>query len=147
LAAAIAVQPVPGFSCGCGPSSADSGTRPASRRCCCCSGSAQRCCCCGAARHGETGSKPQRTCCRQRADRDQAPAGVSTCNCGSGAPAAPPSVPAERSHPDDLAASALCAYVVTADVPAVRQQGWAIHLPAEFASASEHCIALCRLLF
>jgi hypothetical protein len=150
LAAAIAVQPVSGFSCGCGGVSGDSGTRPTRQRCCCCcSGSVQPCCCCGSSHHGKMVSKPQRTCCQRRADRDRdnAPSGVSACKCGSGAPAAPQSVPAERSHTDDLATSVLCAHVVTVDVPVGQQAGWAGNLPTEFASASEHCIALCRLRF
>ena len=148
LAAAIAVQPVSGFSCGCGGASADSGSRPARQGCCCCcSGSGQQCgCCCGSAHHDEMVSKPQRTCCQDRADQDSAPLGVSTCKCGSGAPAAPQSIPAQRSHTDDLATSVLYACAVTVDLPALHQDGRASNLPTEFASASEHCIALCRLL-
>lgn len=146
LAAAIAVQPVSGFSCGCGGASAESGSRPARQGCSCC-GSAQRCGCCGgSACHSKVVSKPQRTCCQHRADQDNAPSDVSTCKCGSGAPASPQSVPAERSNTDDLAASTLYACAVTVDVLAVHQNGWGCNLSTEFASASEHCIALCRLL-
>jgi hypothetical protein len=118
------------------------------RQGCCCCGSAQRSCgCCGAAHDGAMVDKPQQTCCQNRVDRDSAPSSVSTCKCRSGAPAAPQSVPAERSHADDLATSVLCVHVVTVDVPAVHQNGWASNLPTEFASASERCIALCRLRF
>lgn len=148
LAAAMVVQPVSGFSCGCGGAGTDSGTRSARHGCCCCcSGAGQRCGCCGgSAQHRKVVSKPQGSCCQHRADRDSAPTGVSTCKCGSGAPAAPQSVPAERSNTDDLAVSMLCACVATVDVSAIRQDGRAGNLPTEFASASEHCIALCRLL-
>ena len=69
-----------------------------------------------------------------------------TCKCGSGAPHAAIG-PRRASRTNDLAASALYVYAVTVDVPAVHQNSWAINLPAEFASASERCIALCRLLF
>ena len=147
LAAAMVVQPMSGFSCGCGGASTDSGSQSARQGCrCCCSGSGQQCsCCCGSAHHDEMVSKPQRTCCQDRADQDNAPLGVSTCECGSGAPAAPQSVPAERSNTDDLAASTLYACAATVDVPAFHRDGRA-NFPTEFASASEHCIALCRLL-
>jgi len=137
LAAAIAVQPVSGLSCDCRGASSDSGAQPVK----------QRRCCCGSARHGDLGSRPQRTCCQHRASRDDASSGACVCHGGSSAPAAPQSVPAQRSPTDDLAASVLCAHVVTAEAPTVHQQGWAIRLPTAFASASEHCIALCRLLF
>ena len=61
-------------------------------------------------------------------------------------PAVPQSVPTQRSLTDDLATSVLCAHAVVADVPTVRQTSWTINFSTEFASASEHCIALCRLL-
>ncbi len=146
LAAAIAIQPVSGFSCGCSGASADSGSQPL-RRTCCCGGSAQRCGCCGgSACHNKVVSRPQRTCCQQSPNRENAPPSASVCRCGSGAPAAPQSVPAQRSHTDDLATSALYACAVTVDVPALHQDGRAGNLPTEFASASELCVALCRLL-
>lgn len=146
LAVAIAAQPVSGFSCGCGGATGDSGTQPTKQKCCCC-GLAQRCGCCdGSAQHGKVVSKPQQTCCQRRVNRDDASSGALSCKCGSGTPAAPQSVPAQRSHTDDLTTSVLFAHVVTADAPTVHQESWAIHLPTEFASASEHCIALCRLL-
>jgi hypothetical protein len=59
----------------------------------------------------------------------------------------PQPVPAERAQSDDLAASALHACAVTVDALAIHQDGWAVHSPAEFVSASDRCVALCRLRF
>jgi hypothetical protein len=146
LAAAIAVQPMSGFSCGCGGASADAGAQPAKQGRCCC-GSAQRSCCCYySVRKDKTVSKPQRTCCQQSPKRENAPLGASVCRCGSGTPIAPQSTPAQRSLTDDLATSAVCACAATVDVPAIHQNGWDCNLSTDFASASERCIALCRLL-
>ena len=147
VAAAIAVQPVTGFSCGCGGACAGTGAQSFSKKCCCCCSAQRSCRCCGAACHSASFSRPQRTCCQKGADRDRAPANDSTCKCKSGNPAEPQSVPTQRSPADDLTTSSLVAHVATADVLAVHQAGWAINLPTEFASASEHCIALCRLRF
>jgi hypothetical protein len=41
----------------------------------------------------------------------------------------------------------LYTYAVTIDAPAVHQRDWAFGLLTEWASASEQCIALCRLRF
>lgn len=133
LAGAIALQPMSGFSCGCGGTKANSGPQ---RRCGCCRG---RCCCCCSA------PRPQGTPPQHHAKRDKTPAGV--CKCGSGTPAAPQSVPTQHRHTDDLANSAMSVHVVIADAAKVHQDGWAITFPTEFASASEHCISLCRLRF
>ena len=128
LAAAIAVQPVSGFSCGCNAARADAAKRPARQRCCCG-------CCCGLAHRGEMSNTPH---------RDHALIGRCTCHCGSGAPATPQSTPAQRTHSDDLAAPVLYAYAVTIDSPTVHQGDWAFSLLTHWASASEHCIALCQ---
>jgi len=147
LATAIAVQPVSGFSCGCGGAKANSGPRllrrPSSYR-----SSVRRCgCCCCSAPQGELAGKPQRTPPPHHAKRDKTPAGVCTCKCGPGTPAAPQSVPAQHRHTDDLANSVMCVHVVIADATTGHRDGWAITFPTEFASASEHCISLCRLRF
>ena len=148
LAAALAAQPVAGFSCGCNSDTAASGTQPAKPQCSCrCAGSTHGCCCCcGAAHPKPVDSKPTRSCCQHNANRDKAPSPERVCMCGSGAPVAPQSVPTERNRTDDVTASVLYALAVTADVPAIHQEGRGVNLPTEFASASEHCIALCRLL-
>jgi hypothetical protein len=145
LAAAIAAQPACGFSCGCARTGGGSGSQPAGRHSCCCCGSSGRCCCCCSANSGRTVSAPRRSCCRQRADRENAAPSVGTCKCGSGTPAQP-SVPAGRSRTNDLTTPLFYAYAVTVDVPAVHQSSWAINRSTEFASASERCSALCRFL-
>jgi hypothetical protein len=143
VAAALVVQPVTGFSCGCKGPDAASAAQPASQGCCCC-GLAQQCCCCNPARQEAESSKSPETCCQHRAASDPAPAAA--CRCWSGVPAGPQSVPGERTQPNDLAASSLWSHVAAADAPAVHRPGWAVILPTAFASASEYCVALCRLL-
>ena len=145
VAAAVAVQPVWGFSCGCSEAKAGPGAQPVKRRCCCC-GTQQCHCCCGLGHHDEMASHSQRSCCQHQADRANALSGVSTCHCASGVPASPQSVPAPRTQTNDLTASVLCAHFVTTVALTVHQEGWGINLPTKFASASEHCIALGKLV-
>ena len=59
----------------------------------------------------------------------------------------PLSTPAQRTPSDDLAAPALHAYAVALDSPTVHEGDGAFSLLTHWASASEHCIALCRLRF
>jgi hypothetical protein len=143
LAAVIVVQPVSGIPCACIVRGADTAQRSA-KQCCC--GTTHHCCC-GTTRHEQVSTTTQGACCQHKTNRDSAPHSVRACNCGSSAPAAPQSVPAARSQANDLAIPVLCAYVATVDVPTVHQDSWAVNLPAAFASASEHCVALCKLLF
>ena len=144
LATIVAFQPAPGFSCGCNGGGKESGSPAARKRCCCCC-SGQRCsCCCGLAHRDQPNGKPQRRCCQHRASqRDSSPA---VCRCGSGAPTAPPSVPTQRNPTDDLTAAALYVYAAAADTPTAAYAVGTAHHPAEFASASAHCVALGRLL-
>jgi hypothetical protein len=147
LAAALAVQPMAGFSCGCSVGRADSVAQPVKPRCgCCCGGLAGRCCCCASGPRHASDNRPARTCCQHSRSHESAPAGDRVCHCSSRSPS-PPTVPAERNHSDDLAASACYAYTVVVDASADHGASWAANRPTEFASASEHCVALCRLRF
>ena len=74
LAAALVVQPMSGFSCGCSATGADVARRPAKQRCCCCCGSVDR---------GEMSNRPQRTCCQHRPDRDTSAPRACACHCRS----------------------------------------------------------------
>jgi hypothetical protein len=137
LAATMAVQPLPGFSCGCGAVSADAAKRPA-KQSCCCSGTADR---------SATDGKPRRACCAHHANREDRPSRACACHCGSGAPTAPLPVSAQRGLSDDWAAPVLYTYAAAIDAPVVHRRDWAFGLLTEWASASEQCIALCRLRF
>jgi hypothetical protein len=139
LAAAIAIQPVAGFPCTCNAHGTNAAKRPAEQR-------HGFCCCCGSIRDHKTGSKPQRTCCQNSLDRENDPSNACVCKCRSDAPAAPPLVPAQRNHTDDLATPALYVCTGTINSPTLHQQDWDFSLPTAFASAAEHCTMLCRLL-
>jgi hypothetical protein len=147
LAAAIAVQPVTAFSCGCGGGERTSGSRSSGpRHCCCCGNTGQPCSCCGSSHGGAIAENTQRSCCRRDVTRD-VPATAGVCHCSSRAPQ--PSQPAtpESAPSHDQVASSFHAYVAAADVPTVHRERWAINPSTAFVSASEHCIALCKLLF
>jgi hypothetical protein len=147
LATAITVQPTFGGACGCGAAKAGSAAKSAQRRSCCSGSSDCHCCCCAKKARNNVDGKSPRLCCQGRPAPNSVPSGVRVCHCASGAPASPQPVPAQRSHSDDFASSALYASAVTLDATALHQDGWAINFPTEFASASDRCISLCRLRF
>ena len=133
LAAALAIQPMGGFSCGCQPSRVDAAPQPGKRHCCGCCRMGQRCCCgcCrGLAHRSPTAGEEGRSCCSHNLSRDRAPAEKGICHCSSRSPA-PPVVPAERSHADDLVAAASHVYAVVVDAAADRGASWVASLPTE----------------
>jgi hypothetical protein len=148
LAAALVVQPVSGFSCGCSPAGANAATQSVKHRCCCRSSAdrAQGCYCCRSAEGGKMSNAPRETCCSRQPARDNPASSAAACRCGSGVPVAPPATPAERTQSEDLMAPVLCACLATMDAPTVHQRDWAFSRATDWASASEHCIALGRLL-
>jgi hypothetical protein len=148
LAAALVVQPMAGFSCGCIEARRDGAKQPAKRRCCCCCSHAQhacRCCCCGMVAGGKKSRSPQRACCQRGPNHERPLPGVGICRCGLVPPAAP-ATPPERTPSNDLAAPVLYACGGTIDSPLLHRHEVDFGVPAAFVSASEHCIALCKLL-
>jgi hypothetical protein len=97
--------------------------------------------------HDHERTRPQAACCcAHHVKRDSDSAGVHVCKCGCNDPVAPQSMPPQRGQiVDDLATSLWFAQIVTVDLPTARLCGWSSHLAAAFASASEHCISLCKL--
>lgn len=150
LAVAIAAQPMTGFSCGCDSVQNPTGRRSVTKRACCCGGSAHgRCGCCGSAHRSVDTDKLASSCCRQGAERDRTPSSGHICTCGSasGDSATPPSTPSQRTHTDDLVVSSQCGQLAVVDLPTAPQERSGSSHWADFASASAHCIALCRLRF
>jgi hypothetical protein len=146
LAAAIALQPVTGFSCGCDQGNGNANLRSgAQRRCGCCNGSGQSCGCCGASHASASPKKPQRSCCHKEV-KPAAPQ-VGVCHCSSRAPAPTQPAPTGRIVLDDQISSPLYGNTVTADLPVIERESWAVNPLTAFVSAAEHCIALCKLLF
>lgn len=136
LAAMLTVQPVSGTACDCNKRNTDAGNRPANHGCCC---GEFRCC--------ATSSRPVRTCCKRNTHTDDLSPNAGACTCESSAPSAPASIPTRRSQTVEVAMPTVCTHVLAVEAPQIPQESWAADSAVTFASASEHCIALCRLRF
>ena len=112
------------------------------------------CCCCSPAQGNATDDTPSATCCASPRTRRQGNCSSDhkqhtscNCACGSRTTHAPQSAPGERSHAKQLRSQSIDGHVSTHAAPVVLQAASSIDRPVAFASASEHCIALCRLRF
>jgi len=141
LAIMLVVQPVSGIPCVCNKQETGAARLPTNCGCCCCSQGLATCC-------AKLSSQRQPCChCQHKMAPGSAAPTICTCNCESNAPAVPPSLPTQQSKSVELGMPMICAYILTVKTPQVPQEFWALDLPDAFASASEHCIALCRLQF